>query len=447
MNRLKRLSGYSLFVIMAVAMMGFVWAEDGPYLAEVNWDKVDVMSGAGKRVYYKVGELKKGDTVTVIGRVYGWYRIKCTDSVYSYVSKAYVDMKGDPKVGVVNSNGTEVKAGMMNGKESDHHRVQLLLNEGDTVRIVGELGSLYKIVPPEEATVFIEPGALRSVSTALQMKKQEEAARQAQQPVAVKQTPVKASNLSLAERVKQATAKKNAEAQAAANTEVKGQVIAATPAGTTPVVKPAETTGLTLSKQTEQVKTNKDEVKYIAGSKGAILDESGISKELETLEKKMQELTKKKLEDQPLDVMIKAYEEMLAKKSVSEIDKEVIKLRLEALKHNKDLLSLLATIEEAEKPVVVEVKKEEVPVIEYDAVGQLLASAVYDGSTLPRMYRLVDPASNRTLAYVKPGQLVDGRATLGRLVGIVGSQSFDQSLKLNVISVEKIDVLEKTAKR
>ncbi|QQE10183.1 SH3 domain-containing protein [Planctomycetota bacterium] len=454
MNRLRKLGGYGLFFLMAVAVMGFTWAADGPFVAEVTKDNVDVMSGAGKRVYYKMGQLKKGDQVVVRGRLFGWYRIECPTGVYSYVSKAFVDLKGDRTIGVVNKDGTEVKAGMMGGKEGDHSRVQLLLNEGDTVKIVGEAGnSLYKIIPPKEATAFVEPGSLTTVTTAQQLQREKD--RLAAEAAKAAATEVGAAEKAAAAEVEaaQAAAAAGAKKPVDAATEKPGttqkptiaELARAAAAGKKPA-DAAKTPGLTLSDKTK-VAAKPGEVKYLQGDKGEVLDESNVSKELKALDAKMQELMKKNLEEQPLDVMIAAYEKMLARKDVSDIDKEVVKIRVESLKHNKKLLMLLAALEEAEKPVKVEVPKEEVVVIEYDAVGQLLASAVYDGTTLPRMYRLVDPASNRTLVYVKPGQLVDGRATLGRLVGIVGSQQFDQSLKLNVIKVEKIDVLEKSSKK
>ncbi len=45
-------------------------------------------------------------------------------------------------------------------------------------------------------------------------------------------------------------------------------------------------------------------------------------------------------------------------------------------------------------------------------VGQLLASGVYNGDSGPRLFRLVEPASERTLAYVQPGQF-DSACVLG----------------------------------
>jgi hypothetical protein len=77
----------------------------------------------------------------------------------------------------------------------------------------------------------------------------------------------------------------------------------------------------------------------------------------------------------------------------------------------------------------------------YDAVGRLLASAVYDGVNLPRLYRLVDPASGRTIAYVDPGAAPQAAGHLGAVVGIRGAARFDPSLKLRLFDVERIEHL------
>ena len=75
-------------------------------------------------------------------------------------------------------------------------------------------------------------------------------------------------------------------------------------------------------------------------------------------------------------------------------------------------------------------------------MGRLLASSVYNGKTLPRMYRLADPATGRALAYIRPGGPVHTTRFLGRLVGVQGDRAYDPALKLKVITVKRIDALE-----
>jgi len=79
----------------------------------------------------------------------------------------------------------------------------------------------------------------------------------------------------------------------------------------------------------------------------------------------------------------------------------------------------------------------------YMLVGRMVTSAVYTGEHLPLLYRIqiTDPATgaNRTLGYVAPGADQDFRHLLGRVVGVVGTKSDDQSLKLTVIEPDRID--------
>jgi hypothetical protein len=66
-------------------------------------------------------------------------------------------------------------------------------------------------------------------------------------------------------------------------------------------------------------------------------------------------------------------------------------------------------------------------------LGWLRASAIYDGKRLPRLYKLVDPATNRTIAYVRPGPVINATSQLGRLVTIEGRTGFDVDLKVRLI--------------
>jgi len=77
----------------------------------------------------------------------------------------------------------------------------------------------------------------------------------------------------------------------------------------------------------------------------------------------------------------------------------------------------------------------------YDAVGRLVASRVYDGDRLPRLFRLVDPAHERTVAYLAPARTWDPAVALGRVVGVVGSKRRDPDLRINVLEVDRLDLL------
>lgn len=81
----------------------------------------------------------------------------------------------------------------------------------------------------------------------------------------------------------------------------------------------------------------------------------------------------------------------------------------------------------------------------YAAVGKLIASTVYDGVTLPKMYRVVSlDGFGRTVGYVAPTVDFEVESRLGLVVGIVGEARFDEALRLNIIRPERIDALTVT---
>ena len=80
--------------------------------------------------------------------------------------------------------------------------------------------------------------------------------------------------------------------------------------------------------------------------------------------------------------------------------------------------------------------------VPYTAIGRLSVSTVYDGRNLPRLYRLQDAGTSRTIAYLKANdEQVDLIPLLGQLIGIVGERSFDDGLRLNMIAPRRIDKL------
>ncbi len=78
---------------------------------------------------------------------------------------------------------------------------------------------------------------------------------------------------------------------------------------------------------------------------------------------------------------------------------------------------------------------------EYTAVGVLNASLVYDGIALPLLFRLQDPSTGQTVAYVVPGDGFQLSTMLGTLIGVKGEKSYDDALKLDTITPKTIDYL------
>jgi hypothetical protein len=77
----------------------------------------------------------------------------------------------------------------------------------------------------------------------------------------------------------------------------------------------------------------------------------------------------------------------------------------------------------------------------YAGVGKLGVSIIYDGKNLPKLFRLQDPTSGRTIAYLRPDKDFDLLGMLDQLIGVVGDKTYDGSLRLNIIVPRRIDLL------
>jgi hypothetical protein len=150
------------------------------------------------------------------------------------------------------------------------------------------------------------------------------------------------------------------------------------------------------------------------------------------------------VEEQPIDAMAQAYR-ALDRASLPPADRELLDFRLAVLEQNRQLASVLqgvVAVRRGLQTTAVVRPRDGRAATDYDAVGRLLASAVYNGNSLPLMFRLVNPASGRTIAYVQPDRVNDTRSQLGRVVGIIGPMAYDPVLKLNVIEVREIDAFD-----
>ncbi len=80
----------------------------------------------------------------------------------------------------------------------------------------------------------------------------------------------------------------------------------------------------------------------------------------------------------------------------------------------------------------------------YNIVGQLQTSSVYDGRNLPQMFRVVSVGTGlpKTLGYIRPDETLRIADKVNQLVGVVGTSAFDPSLKLDIITPVRIDVLQ-----
>ncbi len=129
---------------------------DFPYVIQISADNVNIRSGPGTN-YYICGKLNRAYRVKVVARQFSWSRIVPPKGSFSWISKQYIEIDpNQPGSGTVTGNNVRVYAGSDHLKPIHSTTMQLKLNTGDKVELVGEeQGDYYKIAPPTGAYLWV----------------------------------------------------------------------------------------------------------------------------------------------------------------------------------------------------------------------------------------------------------------------------------------------------
>lgn len=402
-------AGWGIAMLMAMVLVAPARGQDG-FTARVLEDGAEVRAGAGTS-YYLLGQLRKDTLVTVEDRFFEWYKIAPPEGIFSYVEKKDVDAAAGAAVGVVNRDRTPVKAASLGGPGESYRR-QVDLSKGEKVQIVADEAtpdsSFYKIKPPKGAYVFVRVSAVKRV---------DDAGAQVNAPTMVVAAPI----------------------EAVAIPQAAPEPVVAVPPMTTAAPTPDDTAApvslppVAASSTAAAVPT--------APVAGPV---TPATSQLAILEARLEDAQKLPLEQQPINELLADYEALYQTPNLPVTDRRTVLMRIIRLKRNAALASTLTEISQVQKNLSTPEYSSapQAPVARFDAVGQLLASGVYDGTNLPRLYRLVAPSSMQTIAYIRPiSGTVNATAALGRIVGVVGQSRHDSALKLRLLEAEQIVVL------
>ena len=408
-----------------------------PFTGVVSED-VEVRAGGGM-AFYVVGELQRGSIVEVEEIIFRWYKVRPPEGVYSFISKAFVDVRGDGTRGVVNRDRVEVSAASVRGP-GESYRWQADLSEGDEVKIVDEANSFYRIVPPAGAFVFLPPESVRPAeeAEALQRPAGEERAQRASDEQAA------ADEGANDEAIADAEPNDAADEQQAARPD--DDNVAAADAADEAVADAAESDADAEADAAEERAPE-------AVAAAEPVDTPAITPELREVERAMLPLLRKPIDAQPVDEMIQAYRAVADAVELPSADQRVLAHRLAALERNQRLAQTLARIREvrreADRAAAEDRDLDQSPAAfdrqGFDTVGRLATSGVYDGRRLPRLYRLIDPEDGQTIAYLQPDERIDADQMLGGYVGLDGQRRYDRSLRVHVFDIDAIERLERRA--
>ena len=137
-----------------------------PFLAEITGDDVYVRSGPGTQ-YYNCGKARKDEKVKVVGNKFSWLQIVAPAGSYSWISKQYVQIDSQNNTsGTVIGEAVRVYAGSDEVQPMHSTSMQVKLNKGDKVTIVGEEKDGYcKIAPPEGAYLWVSSQNAKPLGT------------------------------------------------------------------------------------------------------------------------------------------------------------------------------------------------------------------------------------------------------------------------------------------
>lgn len=160
--------------------------------------------------------------------------------------------------------------------------------------------------------------------------------------------------------------------------------------------------------------------------------------ELAELERRFPQVKRITKNRQPIEQLLAQYQSLAAQKTGAINKKQggLIERRITALRRRLMVVDAMAKVAIARNDNANRTAIRLQPVSEEagsSTLGWLRASTIYNGKRLPRLYKLVDPATNRTIAYIRPGPAINAPLQLGRLVTVEGQAGFDVDLKIRLI--------------
>jgi SH3-like domain-containing protein len=440
------------------------------YWAVVTGNAVNVRSGPSAQSAYAFGKLKQGDLVHVLKEEYGWARVQTQGNAFGDVcafvpADRRVTLSADRTTATVGAR-TELRAPNVEaGSSPDKSWKQIgFADAGTTLTVLGtadgEKESVYKVKVPATAEAWINMQFLRRASDAETASATNAAATAASTPAAttVAAAPVNAAPSSANTTTDAATAGvvtpvNQPNAGAPAPTPVTPDIGSSTTATATssagsPAIPPllgpkpvnaATTEGTTApgTVVTTTVTTTRTNTPKWVSSRATFDD----------LEQQFKAVRSQPDAGAEFEALKAKYEDLAAQdgsagsvKGVAGARAQQLTLLLETQSEVQKLERTKASLDTNKKGIadlILNIQRR----ADFTAIGILNASAVYDGQRLPELYRICDPMTSATIAYVEPNADIAMAPMIGTLVGVKGGKQFDPALRLTVISPLSIDIL------
>lgn len=434
-------------------------AASGPYWAAVKGDDVMLRSGPSVQSAYPFGRLHAGQPLKVVETQYGWARVQAVGPTFAGLhgfvkSDSATKFDAATKTLAIVGKTALLAPNMDANFAPDKSWRQLTsLNQGDSLKVVeevkGERDSYYSVRLPDRAEGWVNLQYIEPVTQA-QADAFEAALKggtpfpgqAGTQPTTTPPVaPPAPATVPTADGGPAPASPANPPTVPAPAENPANPAVPAPPAGAI-TNNPAPPTPPAPSEEEIEAQRRADEIRQrnmeeqvrrvtyqdLEGIWSTVRNEPTESAELETLRDRYQALV----------------EDGIAPYSTREQAKarvEQIQMRVEVQDKIRELDEIKARLGQrkrgvAELDLAMKLRRP------YDSVGRLMASTVYNGDRLPLLYKLAEPTTGHTLAYVVPGPSSKPSEALGLVVGIKGKRTYDETLRVNLIVPEIIEVLE-----
>ena len=435
------------------------------YWAVVTGNGVNLRSGPSAQSAYAFGKLRQGDLVRVVKEDYGWARVQTQGTAFGDVvafvpADRRVSVSADGATATVNAR-TELRAPNVDaGSSPDKSWKQIgAVDAGTTLTVVGtaegEKESVLKVKVPASAEAWVNLTFLRRASEA-----ESASATNAVAAAATPVTPVAAAPATpvvpAADAAAAVSAPVNAEAAgaaaptAAAPDATANSGVSPTSGGgiesiSSPVIPPL------LGEQPRNASVAAAEVPATQASEEPkrAAKPKFVSRRatLDDLESQFKAVRAQAQADAEFEALKAKYEELATAndasgsvKGMADARARQLTLLIETQTQVQELERKKASADTNRKGIaelILNIQRR----ADYTAIGVLNASAVYDGSRLPELYRVCDPTTGATIAYVEPNPDIPMATMVGTLIGVRGGKSFDPALRLTVISPLSMELL------
>lgn len=401
------------------------------FAGEVNNDAAVARAGPSENDYATV-KLAKGTKLVVVGYRFDWLKVEPPEGSFCLVSQAFVDKRGDGSVGRIANQRATVRIG--SSLTASKHKVPMQLEPGTDVQILGELDEYYKIAPPKGVFMYIDKKFVNPVRRL--------------------------------EDTTSATANNGAPTSPAGTTDNTQTTTSDPTSSTTPppaVTKTPEPTGdrfrvnsegVTVPADSADPTAPKTDTASASEPTGATLESiTKLQEQLASLEDQYTAASQKDITEQPIDALLAGYTGLLAEEKLPPNARKVAEYRANALQLRKETLEQYLATKKMQEEIAqkqqdlkaeqdeLQQRVAEVAVKRYAAVGRLVQSSLQVGNQT--LYRLVDPATSRTIIYVRSGDVAIADK-LDKFVAIDGQVVTDSAAKLTYVQPAAVEIADPT---